>query len=168
MYEEGPVDRIKFSESKLLGALSIAVGVFGTITAVFTRNYNEPIFFFVPLSLLVIILAMLASIVTFFISEYSEMMIYKDRLVCKSFPFKKHYIDFSEVQNINTVENKRFQGNRLEFEMINLDDVSINLSYVTKEKSEEITYAVLSAWRSHKGYVKKTRWSSPGRWDESL
>ncbi|GEM_PF-3610388 len=166
MYEEGPLNTIKFSESRLWSTLSIVLALIGTIIAIFTSSYNGPRFLPVPISLLTIILVTAASSIPSLINEHSKVVIYKDRFVYKFTPFKKYDIDFSEVQNIKVIDDQRFKANRLEFEMINVDDVSLNLNYVKKEKFDEIKYAVLYAWRKHKGYVTNTPSASLVRWED--
>ncbi len=155
MDEQRIVRRISFSKYKLFEGIAVVASVIGGIIAFTNLTRGSHIFYNVPFSILLMALATISSIVTYLLSQYREIIIYEDGFRYKFTPFHKYDIDFSEIHDIKVI-NTRFKSNRLEFEMINVEDQTIKIGQVNTEKFNEIKNAIISAWKERKGYVTRS------------
>ncbi|MFW6140994.1 MAG: hypothetical protein ACOC53_00365 [Candidatus Saliniplasma sp.] len=155
MNERKIVRRISFNKSSLWQGVSFIATAIGVVIAFSNLTLGDArTFFGVPISVLVMTLAIVSSVGTYLLSKYQEIIIYEDGFLYRFTPFRKYDIEFSEVYDINVI-SKGLKKYRLEFEMINVEDQTIKFSHVDDVKFNEIKNAIISTWKIRKGYYRR-------------
>lgn len=150
MFDDIPVMKITLEQSAAVNIIVVILSLFAFLVAVLTFTHDIMLFS-VPSFILIMILGNAFPFLIYVFADKNEFLIYHDRFQVNLKLFGKKVIEFSEIFDIKAVYQGRFKIKKIEFEMINVDDVKLSFLQIEQEKFDDLVYNIESAWKRSKG-----------------